>query len=330
MRRYAVLTAVTLVMSVAVVVTAFGAPDKTLTVDGATPLATWAGTPASAANLTFTENEVLGLGTCGKNALNYCEDILIQVGAAGTKLKITLDGFATTVPPVADDFDLFVYKSDAAGTPGDFVDVDGKGAGVPEVVEVNNPAPGYYLARVVYFAVNNAGYNGKAELIGAAAPAPTGTATPGPGATPPPGGPAPTPTPTPTGGGQPPGGTLPASGPLSVSFAVDRTKRATARKRGLRVRVRCSVQCKATATASLDKKSARTLKMGKRPVKIGRGSATITKPGRIPFTVKLSKKAKKALARKRVKAFKITITIKVTDRNGGQIKGGSKKLTVKR
>jgi hypothetical protein len=122
---------------------------------------------------------------------------------------------------------------------------------------------------------------------------------------------------------------LPASGPLTVQVAADKGKRSTARKRGLRVRVRCTVQCTATTVARIDKKAARKLKLGKKGMTIGVGRAQITKPGRIPFFAKLSKKAKKALGRKGVRKFPVQIQVVVTDQQGGQLKRVSKRVTLR-
>ena len=122
---------------------------------------------------------------------------------------------------------------------------------------------------------------------------------------------------------------LPASGPLTVQVAADKGKRSTARSRGLRVRVRCSVQCVATAVARVDKKTARKLKLGKKAVTIALGRAQITKPGRIPFFAKLSKKAKKAVGRKKVAKFPVQIQVVVTDLQGGQLKRVSKRVTLR-
>ncbi len=134
------------------------------------------------------------------------------------------------------------------------------------------------------------------------------------------------PAPTP---GQPGAGLLPVAGPLTVSAAVDRGKRSTARKRGLRARVRCSVQCRATAVATVDKRTARKLKLGRKATKIGTGKATILKPGRIPFYIKMTKKAKKALARKGAKKFKLTVAFRVADLQGKQVKKPRKRSTLR-
>ena len=154
----------------------------------------------------------------------------------------------------------------------------------------------------------------------------TGGGSTGGGSTPPPsqsGPPAQPPA------GQPGANSLPVAGPLTVDVAVDKGKRSTARKRGLRARVRCSVQCKATAVASIDKKTARKLKLGRKALKIATGRGTIVQPGRVPFFLKLTAKAKKALARKGVKKFSLKVAFVVTDLNGKQVKKATKKSTLR-
>ena len=105
-----------------------------------------------------------------------------------------------------------------------------------------------------------------------------------------------------------------------MAVAADRGRRKAVRKRGLRVRVRCSVQCNATVTATVDKKTARKLRLGNKAIKLGTGKASITKPGRIPFYARLTRKAKKALGRKRAPKFAVKLVVTVTDRQGGQLK----------
>ena len=152
--------------------------------------------------------------------------------------------------------------------------------------------------------------------------------------------PGPSPQPAPSGGGsgqpaqqpqagQPGPGLLPAFGPLTADVAVDKGKRSTARKRGLRARVRCSVQCKVAAVATIDKRTARKLKLGKKAVKIGTGKGDVVKPGRIPFFIKLTPKAKKALGRKGVKKFPLKVSFQITDAQGKQLKKITKKSTLR-
>jgi len=126
-----------------------------------------------------------------------------------------------------------------------------------------------------------------------------------------------------------PGTLLPTTGTLTVSFAADKGKRSSARTRGLRVRVSCTVQCKTTATARIDKKVARALGLGRKALTIGTAKATIVKPGRIPFFIKLNAKTKKALGKKRVKKFSLKVAIAVTDTSGKQLKRGVKTVTLR-
>jgi hypothetical protein len=123
---------------------------------------------------------------------------------------------------------------------------------------------------------------------------------------------------------------LPATGTLKViSAAVDKGKRSTARTRGLRARVRCSIQCKTTATATVSKTVARQLGLGSKAITIGVGRATITRAGRIPFYIKLTSKTKRALARKRVAKFKLAVAIVVTDTAGKQTTRFNKTSTLR-
>lgn len=129
--------------------------------------------------------------------------------------------------------------------------------------------------------------------------------------------------------GQPGPNSLPVGGPLTADVAVDKGKRSTARKRGLRGRVRCSVQCKVVAVATIDKRTARKLRLGKKTTKIGTGKGTVVQPGRVPFFIKLTPKAKKALARKGVKKFALKVAFRVTDLNGKQLKKVTRKSTLR-
>ena len=70
----------------------------------------------------------------------------------------------------------------------------------------------------------------------------------------------------------------------------------------------------------MDKKTARKLRLGKKAIKMGTGKASITKAGRIPFYARLTRKAKKALGRKRAPKFAVKLLVVVTDRQGGQLK----------
>jgi hypothetical protein len=188
----------------------------------------------------------------------------------------------------------------------------------------------------VVFVSDQAPDGGTADAVSftlKACPTPGGTATPatGGGTTPP----STTPPSSQSGppaqppAGQPGPNSLPVAGPLTFDVAVDKGKRATARKRGLRARVRCTVQCKVVATATISKATAKKLKLGKKALKIGTGTGTIVQPGRIPFYIKLTAKTKKALARKGVKKFPLAVAFSVTDLNGKQVKKVTKKSTLR-
>jgi hypothetical protein len=64
--------------------------------------------------------------------------------------------------PGSDDFDLYVYSSDAAGTRGQLV-ASSAGFGGSESAFVD-AASGYYLVQVVYFSVSNDSYHGSATF----------------------------------------------------------------------------------------------------------------------------------------------------------------------
>lgn len=97
----------------------------------------------------------------------------------------------------------------------------------------------------------------------------------------------------------------------------------------MRVRVRCTVQCKASVVAKIDKRTARKLRLGRKAIRIASGRSTILKPGRQAFSIKLTSKAKKALKRKRMKRIPVRVSFKVTDLNGKQAYSKTKKATLR-
>jgi hypothetical protein len=251
-----------------------------------------------------------------------CDKYTLKVADAGGDVKIS----------VMDDFGLGFVQVDIKKPGGDWEYNLGPET-KPTVVSVKNAPAGDYELRITTNDPPTFGaYAGTATLTfpkpeGAPPETPPGTTVPGPGTTqtPPPGSPPPPATPP----AQP--GQLPASGPLSVDAAMDKGKRATARKRGLRARLRCTVVCRASAVASVDKKTAAKLKLGKKAFVIAQGSARIDKPGRIPFIVKLNAKAKKALGKKvkGLKRLSVSVQFVVTDDQRGQIKQIKRKITLR-
>jgi hypothetical protein len=129
------------------------------TVTPTTPF-TWTGPVATGHN----ENYDAATGEpCGATVETFCDATLINV-QAGDFFETNGGGveFAISNTP-GNDFDLYVYASNAAGARRELV---GASAGPTdrESVAVQN-ANGYYLVQVVYFDVTNADYNGRAEFF---------------------------------------------------------------------------------------------------------------------------------------------------------------------
>jgi hypothetical protein len=97
--------------------------------------------------------------------------------------------------------------------------------------------------------------------------------------------------------------------------------------RGLAFTVTCHEQCNVTGTLTVDAKTARKLKLGKRRV-VGRLTARLV--GAKTFTVRLSSSAARALKRARkVKSFKATLTVQA-GYAGAAVASTHRTVTVKR
>ena len=177
---------------------ASAAPARTTSVTALAQTATWTGATADGANVTFLPVVTDACNTV--DARSYCDDTLVKVDVlatdATTQLKFRIADFGKAV----DDFDLRVYRSNAAGTRGQYLgapdgDIASSSplgaddprhtfAGDPETKVVNGVVPGeYYLVRVVYFAVASSNYKGSAQLLNLPPqpePAPTPTDEPAP------------------------------------------------------------------------------------------------------------------------------------------------------
>jgi hypothetical protein len=129
------------------------------TVTPTTPF-TWSGPVATGHN----EDYIAALGEpCGVTVETFCDATLINV-VAGDFFETFGGGVEFSIADTpGNDFDLYVYASDAAGTRGQLV---GASAGPTDVesVAVQN-ANGYFLVQVVYFDVTASGYNGRAEFF---------------------------------------------------------------------------------------------------------------------------------------------------------------------
>jgi hypothetical protein len=134
-----------------------------------------------------------------------------------------------------------------------------------------------------------------------------------------------------TPGGTPPSqrNLLPTEGKLFLDIASSGGRRVTARKRGIRVRIRCSVQCRATAKVVVSRKIARKLGLGNRKTTVAKGFAEIKQSGRIPFFLKLTPKANKALKKRVMKRVPLTVNMMVTDSKGRQTIRRAKKITLR-
>lgn len=131
-------------------------PDRAGDVTPTAPFL-WEGVVASGTNTTFDAT------ACSKEPATYCDITLVNV-VPGDFYETSGGGveFSTSGANPGSDIDLFVFESDASGTLGDLV---GTSAGftADERVSIDG-AEGYYLVVAFYFAVENSGYDGKAEF----------------------------------------------------------------------------------------------------------------------------------------------------------------------
>lgn len=209
-----------------------------------------------------------------------------------------------------------MHTSDAEGTPGEEVGQSINTGDAAETVTVRD-ASGFYLAYANYYDTTGGGsYKGTATLA---------VDTPAE--------PDPVPTPTPAGGGggggvgtAPSGDTLPPAGPLQAEVAMERAKLAAVRKSGVPVRIGCTVQCRASLKVTVDKRTARKLKLGRQRT-IGQASTTVMRKEHAT-TVKLTSKARKRL--KKAKRVKLRLAAVVTDNSGAQRKTARTSATYKR
>jgi hypothetical protein len=116
--------------------------------------------------------------------------------------------------------------------------------------------------------------------------------------------------------------------PLVASFSVAKAKLGRVIKKGLRVRYTCSMACGAKFELLMARKAARKLRIvAAKPVRIGRGSSSLTAAGTKTATVKLTKKAKRRL--RKVRRIKVSLRSTFTD-SAGTKTVKTKKLTLKR
>jgi hypothetical protein len=141
-----------------------GAADRSGTVTP-TVIYSWDGANATGTNTQYdapagTPCDVTPPGRCDTTLLNV--DVPADFYAnQGGGVQIQLTDYA---PNPASDFDLYIYRSDAAGNRGALV---GSSTGLPAAEEQTTlaEAQGYYLIQVVYFAVTQSSYKGEARLV---------------------------------------------------------------------------------------------------------------------------------------------------------------------
>ncbi|MFL5886006.1 MAG: hypothetical protein ACJ77M_13135, partial [Thermoleophilaceae bacterium] len=152
------------------------------------------------------------------------------------------------------------------------------------------------------------GLGGDRTFTTASPPAPPPPPPPGGGTTPPP-----TTTTTTTTTQPPPttlvGGIGTTVFPALTALSVPSQKLGSVLRNGLKVVVTCSRACNVAATLSLASSLAKKLHLS-REVTIGRGSSRLAGTGTAHLTVKLSSKARRALARVR----KVKVTLRVSGR----------------
>ena len=162
------------------------APDFTGKVVVGTPYS-WDGTVATGANWNYwglvpAAAPVAPVGVCTRTPQTFCDQVLIEFNNPLTQAEIdagkTFKTRTATVrisnyAPVDDpatDFDLLLFASDAQGTVGDELGRDGdltdpanETVSTPIRTTINQPSV-YVLARIVYFAVAQTGYDGTATF----------------------------------------------------------------------------------------------------------------------------------------------------------------------
>ena len=185
MRRFAVLLLALLVP----VATAEAAPtpDRAALISAKFSEYPWDGQRATAA---APQQSVIGFdpNLCTKEPDYYCDVTHVRLDAAdGTTAKLQFDIFDFSVPFA--DFDISIFHSDAAATPGEFIANGGNlsAAGLEETVILEEAEPGYYLVTVSYYFSPDAAYKGTIKGTGI---------TPPPDAAPPAGPPAARPAPS--------------------------------------------------------------------------------------------------------------------------------------
>ena len=149
------------------------AADHDITLSAATPTAEWEGAAQISHGPPLYDEASRTAIPCG--APNRpCETVLFKVTEPG-KFTASVEGIEGTGGTT--DVDLYLYKSDESGAPGEKLAT--AAASGPDSVTAAKAVPGSYLIEVDYYHGYNSGYKGKVKFTSAAPPAaPTTTAPP--------------------------------------------------------------------------------------------------------------------------------------------------------
>lgn len=159
--RLAVALAVAMVPVAVLSEAAFAAPDHTITLSSGSQ--SWTGAAALGTNTNYTTNTGEPCPATPANSDEQCEQSLLHVVAgSAVDVDVSLDN------DPSQDFDLYVYNSDAAANRFGIVDFSGNPGTVLEVATIPSaPNDSWYLIQVVYFASPGVvGYTATAEITG--------------------------------------------------------------------------------------------------------------------------------------------------------------------
>ncbi|MDQ3586816.1 MAG: S8 family serine peptidase [Actinomycetota bacterium] len=131
----------------------------------------------------------------------------------------------------------------------------------------------------------------------------------------------------------PPSAQLPSAAPpplLSMSSSVRRRQSLFGvLRRGLRVRMGCSLACRMSARALLPRRAARRLRLGsgRRPVRLGASSRSVGQAAGRTLTVRFGRRARARL--RRVRSVRIVLELKVLD-GSGRSRSAKREVTLRR
>ncbi|HET6770573.1 MAG TPA: sialidase family protein [Actinomycetota bacterium] len=148
--------------------TAQAAPDHTITLAAGSQ--SWSGAAADGANDSYNSAAGTPCPETPSGPSDYCEQTLLHmVPGAPSNVEVSL------ADDPAQDFDLYIYNSDATATRGTLVDSSANPQTLLEVAVISSaPDDSYYLIQVVYFQTFAAlgGYDATAEITGGGEPPP--------------------------------------------------------------------------------------------------------------------------------------------------------------